>query len=477
MKPTVSMRQALADPKIFGEVLAGDSWATWRALLIAAMGEELTDPERAIFQEVTGRDREPLERVDELWAIVGRRGGKTRAIAILGCYLAGLSDWSALLAPGERATLPILSASMPQALKAFSYIRGIIEKSPVLSALVEGMTSDTIRLTTRVDVETRAASFRTVRGDTMVAAIGDEAAFWSGETSVNPDVEILNAVRPALLTTGGMLAIISSPYGRKGELWQTYRQHYGAGGDPQILVAQGASRRFNPGLSEKSIQRQFERDPVSAAAEYGGQFRSDIETFLGREAIEACTISGRLELPPQSRVRYIAFTDPSGGSADSFTLAIAHTEGQTAVLDLVREVRPPFSPDAVVAEFAATLKAYGLTRVMGDRYAGEWPRERFHVHGIRYEPSAKSKSDIYQELLPRINAGRVELLDLPRLANQLASLERRTARGGKDSIDHPPRAHDDLANAAAGAIVAVSARARRMPVITDEMINQVARGY
>jgi hypothetical protein len=29
-------------------------------------------------------------------------------------------------------------------------------------------------------------------------------------------------------------------------------------------------------------------------------------------------------------------------------------------------------------------------------------------------------------------------------------LERRTARGGRDSIDHPPGAHDDLANAVAG---------------------------
>jgi len=35
-------------------------------------------------------------------------------------------------------------------------------------------------------------------------------------------------------------------------------------------------------------------------------------------------------------------------------------------------------------------------------------------------------------------------------------LERRTAQGGRDSIDHPPGAHDDLANAAAGALVSVS---------------------
>jgi hypothetical protein len=52
--------------------------------------------------------------------------------------------------------------------------------------------------------------------------------------------------------------------------------------------------------------------------------------------------------------------------------------------------------------------------------------------------------------------GEVDLLDSPRLVSQLTSLERRTARGGKDSIDHAPGAHDDVANAVAGACWLVS---------------------
>jgi hypothetical protein len=52
-----------------------------------------------------------------------------------------------------------------------------------------------------------------------------------------------------------------------------------------------------------------------------------------------------------------------------------------------------------------------------------------------------------------LNGHRVELLDVPRLATQLGTLERRTSRGGKDSIDHPAGAHDDLGNAVAGALV------------------------
>jgi hypothetical protein len=106
-----------------------------------------------------------------------------------------------------------------------------------------------------------------------------------------------------------------------------------------------------------------------------------------------------------------------------------------------------------VAEYADALKSYGVTKVQGDKYAGAWTVEAFTKHGITCEQSAEPKSVIYGNVLPLLNSQRVELLDYPRLHAQLLGLERRTARGGRDSIDHPPGAHDDLANAAAGALV------------------------
>jgi hypothetical protein len=120
----------------------------------------------------------------------------------------------------------------------------------------------------------------------------------------------------------------------------------------------------------------------------------------------------------------------------------------------VAERRPPFSPDSVVAEYAQVLKSYGVTQVQGDKYAGAWVVEAFAKHGITCEQSAEPKSTIYGNVLPLLNAGRVELLDHPRLHAQLLALERRTARGGRESIDHPPNGHDDLANGVAGALVA-----------------------
>jgi hypothetical protein len=86
--------------------------------------------------------------------------------------------------------------------------------------------------------------------------------------------------------------------------------------------------------------------------------------------------------------------------------------------------------------------------------------ERFEREGIRYAPAEQPKSDLYRELLPALNSGRVELLDHPKLVNQLVGLERRTSRGGRDSIDHGPGQHDDVANSVAGVVSIVLGRRR-----------------
>jgi hypothetical protein len=150
-------------------------------------------------------------------------------------------------------------------------------------------------------------------------------------------------------------------------------------------------------------------------------------------------------------------------------------QGTRVIVDAIRERRSPFSPDDVVKEFSDTLRSYGVNRVVGDRYAAEWPRERFKVHGIEYRVADKAKSDLYLSLLPLLNSQRIELLDHPRLINQLIGLERRTSRAGKDSIDHPPGAHDDIANAVAGAAV-LAAQAAAHPSVKPVMPGVFSNG-
>jgi hypothetical protein len=111
----------------------------------------------------------------------------------------------------------------------------------------------------------------------------------------------------------------------------------------------------------------------------------------------------------------------------------------------------PSAPDAVIEEFATRCKSYRITSVTGDRFGGEFPRELFRSHGIQYECAEKPKSDLYRDMLPLLNSGRIVLPRSERLVSQICGLERRVARSGKDSIDHGPGGHDDLCNAVAGA--------------------------
>jgi hypothetical protein len=467
MKPKVTLRHAICDPALLGTTLQGESWRVWRILLVAAMGERLSDQERDIYRKLTNRPTEPLQRVEEFWGIAGRRGGKTRSAAVLSVYLAALCDHKDALSPGEPGIVMFLAENTKQANVAFSYATAIFDSVPALGDLVVNRTADTLSLVTGVNLEIRAASFRGLRGVTCVAVVADECAYWySDEASANADSEILAAVRPALLTTQGPLIVISSPYAKRGEVYATYRAHYGSQGDPRILVAHGTSRDFNPSLPQAAIDRALASDYEKASAEYLGMFRGDIESFISREAVEACISSGCYEREPVEGVAYVGFCDPSGGSNDSMTLAIAHREKDAAVLDCARERKAPFSPDDVVSEFAEVLRSYKIGLVRGDKYAGEWPRERFGQHGIEYRACAKTKSESYLALLPCINSRRVDLLDNVRLINQLCSLERRTGRG-RDSVDHRDGAHDDVANAVAGAIDVIFARSAERLLLHD----------
>ena len=464
MKVLTPLREALTDPRLLGNALPGPTWHAWRTILLATLGEELTDEELKTFHEVTGRVTAPTSRCEELIAVIGRRGGKSRATAVLAVYLSTLVDYKDVLVTGERGLLLCIAPDLRQAGIVHGYISGILADSELLSPLVDHATSAIIKLSNGIDIETRAASWRRLRGVTCIAAICDESCFWfSDESSANPDTEILQAIRPALATTHGLMAVISTPYSRRGATWEAFSRDYGAKGDPEILVAAGASRTFNPSLSQRVITRAYERDPAAAAAEFGGEWRTDIAAFLSREAVTACVDTGVMERPHRERVTYAGFVDPSGGSNDSMTLAISHMEGGRVVLDLIREAKPPFSPDSVVQEFCQTLSDYNIKRVQGDRYGGLWPTERFATYNVKYEPAERTTSQIFLEVLPLINAKAVGLLDHRRLLDQLIGLERRTSFGtGRDTVGHPPNAHDDVAVAAAGAVLLATTKLPKM---------------
>ena len=448
---------ACRDPNLFAAWFRHPAtWRSWFTFLRALFGQVLEGEDLELFTRCTGRAAPPSQQASEAWLICGRRSGKSFLLSLIAVYLATFKDWTPLLAPGEVGTVMVIATDRRQARTIMRYVEALLRGVPMLAALIarSRVNRDDLgfEIEGRVAIEIHTASFRTVRGYTIVAALLDELAFWKSEQSASPDTEVIEAIRPALATVpGSMLLAASSPYMRRGALWAAHRRYWAKAGP--VLVWPAPTRVMNSQIGQEVVDEALERDASAAGSEWLATFRSDLESYVDRGAVEACVEPGVRERAPLPGVRYQGFCDPSGGRQDAMTMAIGHREGDVAVLDCTRERRPPFSPGGVVAEFAETLRAYGgVTTIKGDRYGGAWPEQEFRKHGVRYEPAERPKSDLYRKLLPLINSRRVELLDDPKLVAQLGGLERRVGRGGRDSIDHPPGAHDDLANACAGVL-------------------------
>jgi hypothetical protein len=452
--PPLSILDALADRALFGGLPAFRDLSTWRAWLVflkATYGLELTDAEVEVFRHHTGRVGydPPAGGFPEVVCIVGRQSGKTRSAATIAAFEAVLAErepdrtelYAVLVAQDHRAALRTL----------FGYARAPFENVPVLTRSISEIRSDTIRLRSGVTLAAYPCRPAAMRGLRARVAVVDKLAFFTATDGRPTDVEMLRALRPALATTGGKLIVLSSPYGQFGALWELHRRHFGRD-DSAVLVWQATAPDMNPSLPRDYLERMREDDPEAYRSEVLGEFRSSVATFFDPDALDACVVPDRHELPPAEGVSYQAFVDPSGGSRDAFSLAIAHAEGDRVVVDLVRAWVPPFNPSGVVEEIASVLRTYDVSEVVGDRYTGEWPREQFRRCNVEYRVAELDRSRLYLELLPRVNAGTVEFPHDPALLRELRGLERRRGPSGRDRVDHRPGEHDDRANAVAGVV-------------------------
>jgi hypothetical protein len=103
---------------------------------------------------------------------------------------------------------------------------------------------------------------------------------------------------------GALLLAISSPYARRGALWSAYRDHFGQDGD--ALIWQAPSQAMNPTLDPRIIADAYAQDASAARAEYGGEFRRDIESFVDPELLSTLVASGVHERGPVSGISYVA---------------------------------------------------------------------------------------------------------------------------------------------------------------------------
>lgn len=195
----LTILEAMHDAALFGPWFRDrTSWRAWEAFLSALFGLPMQEEAAALFSKHTGRTLPPSTPAREAWMVVGRRGGKSRIAALIAVFLACFRDYRHLLAPGEVGTLAVIAADRRQARVVFKYICGFLDAVPMLRQLVVGRKSESIELSNRVTIEVHTASFRAVRGYSLIGVVCDEIAFWqTDEASANPDSEILTGLRPA----------------------------------------------------------------------------------------------------------------------------------------------------------------------------------------------------------------------------------------------------------------------------------------
>jgi hypothetical protein len=227
----MTLLECLRDRNLFARHFRGESWRGWRVFLAALFAEAPRDGDLEIYQACTARNLWPASPSREAVLIVGRRGGKSRILALVAVFLACFRDYAPYLAAGEMATVAVLAVDRDQARAIFRFVLGLLEAVPLLAPLIVRRDAETITLSNRVIIEITTASFRSTRGYSFAAVLADEVAFWrSDETSANPDVEIMRALRPGLASIpGSMLLIASSPYAKRGELYGAFRRCYGHG--------------------------------------------------------------------------------------------------------------------------------------------------------------------------------------------------------------------------------------------------------
>jgi hypothetical protein len=440
---------AIQDENLLGAALGpSQSWATWLAVLAAAFGVPLSLPQRLLFANVSGGRPTPAKRVQELYAVVGRRSGKTRIAAAIAVYVAVIEQHR--LAPGEVGHVLLLAASRQQAKTAFEYVKGFLASSPILKQQIQTITADEIRLKGNIIIGVHAGSYRNLRGRHLLAVVADESSFWRDEDSAHPDIEVYRACIPALTAAHGLWIGISSPYRKVGLLYQKWRDHFGQA-SPDVLVVQGASIDFDPTLDTAMVQRAQASDPEAAASEWLGAWRNDLAGFLDDATIgNAIDYSRPMELPPRNDKNYVCFADSSGGRHDAYAICIGHQEENRFVADVIRGQAAPFDPQKITEEFATLAKQYRIKQCAGDNYSADWVAGAWKECGIQYQRSGLTKSQLALEALPLFMRGVVSIPDSPRLIRELHLLERRTTPNGKDIVGRSRIGSDDHAHALLG---------------------------
>lgn len=471
----LSTPQQVVLKSFYGLPLIGaDEQRLWSAFQGAGVYDDLG------FLVDTTRDVPYVPReYHELWALEGRRSGKTTEQgALIFVYECLLGGHTAYVKEGAPCVALLVAQTKDIAIKNLTAIRLVIEDSPLLRGEIDSFTPEVIRLKNGIVIEAASPNLKNQRGIAVCVLGMDEVAFWySDSDSANPDYEVLRALTPAMIQfPHAKRFAISSAYIREGILYDATQ----AGTLGQKTNSEKLAKRYaralvieaptalmgNPRVTRASLEAERDMDPDAFEREFLSRFSDAVSGFLSRAAIEDCVERGIREREPLPRPgkpldptpSYVAAIDPAFRS-DAFPSVVAHFEpARGVVVDALRRFVPVrgsrLNPDAVFLELLPLWTTYRVEQVHSDQYQFETLQQlalKYEIVLSGTDFTARSKAKILGNLQQLINRRQIVLPDPAAspeaaiLIDELKSLERKISANGAVTIAAPAGKHDDLA--------------------------------
>jgi hypothetical protein len=428
-----------------------------KVILKSLYGLPLTEPELEIYRQLTTNAsvfESGTEKVEGIFA-VGARGGKSFLTSVIALYEATRDKWAQYLTPGEVGYAVVTATKMQQAQDIIGASCARLMEGSRISHMIKESWTTSLVLSNGMCVASYPCNSTAARGLPIFLLIFDEIAHFRVE-GPKADETVNNALRPRMAQFPGAKCLkISTPAAKQGLFWDEFDEGFQV---PGRLTIQAPTRVVNPLIPQAFIDREYKRDPESAAREFGAEFAEQVDAYLPFAKLNECFVLGGDLLPDRAN-RYFAGIDQSGLSGrDRFAFAIAHRQDKLVVVDLVRAWNTK-DGNMIITEVKDLTGNYGIDSVTIDRYAGGWAKQALENIGLEVKVR-ETLPNVYQNFKSLMMAGCVKLPDTKSLKDGLVRTQAYYGRNNSLSISHERSVagHADEADAVVTAVWVASSR-------------------
>lgn len=363
-------------------------------------------------------------------AVCGRQVGKTEMAAVEALHTA--------LTQAETTVL-IIAPTQRQSAELFRRVRGLLRGGRHPNPGIERETQTILELVnnSRIISLPAGSDGANIRGYTASHIIVDEAAFVE-------DHIFRSVLLPMLATTKGTLSLLSTPFGKRGFLYEEGWM----GGDnwDRFYVPTYES----PLVDESWIdeQRQTLSD-VEFKQEIEGEFVEAADAYFDDETVRSA-FDDHLEAATDKPV--VLGGDIARHGADRTVIIPMTLDGEVIGEQIVSN--PDMDLTEAVGQARRLASEFDVQAVCLDETGlGAGPVEmlqnetNLRVHGVKF--TIDKKQSLYGTLRSTLEDGDLSLPTHRRLKQELLDLEYSMTRGGKVRIHAPEGSHDDHPDALA----------------------------